>query len=99
MVGGLRHLEDAADVDDGLALGDQLLRGQLLRRSLRLELADDLLESVSDSFHAGVPGPVWPDEDSHSPWTDSQGLRHGHQSRRIGRSWQSGSLDPGSEIS
>jgi len=21
------------------------------------------------------PGPVWPDEDSHSPWTDSQGPR------------------------
>jgi hypothetical protein len=30
---------------------------------------------VADSFHGGVPGPVWPDEDSHSPWTDFQGPR------------------------
>jgi len=30
---------------------------------------------VAGSFHGGVPGPVWPDEDSHSPWTDSQGPR------------------------
>ena len=35
------------------------------------ELADDLLRGVTDSFHSGVPGPVWPDEDSHSAWTDS----------------------------
>jgi len=48
-------------------LGDQLLSG--------LELADDLLGCVAGSFHGEVPGPVWPDEDSHSAWTDSQGPR------------------------
>ena len=52
----LGHLNGAADVGDGLALGDQLLSG--------LELADDLLGCVADAFHGGVPGPVWPDEDS-----------------------------------
>ncbi len=35
VVGQLRHLDHAADVDDGLALGVQLLGGH--------ELADDLL--------------------------------------------------------
>ena len=64
----LRHLDDAADLDDGLALRDQLLSD--------LELADDLLGCVADAFHSEVPGPVWPDEDSHSPWTDYQGPRH-----------------------
>jgi len=68
VVGRLRHLDDAADVDDGLALGDQLLGG--------LELADDLLRRVPGAFHGRVPGPVWPDEDSHSPWTDLRGPRH-----------------------
>jgi len=67
VVGRLRHLDDAADVDDGLALGDQLLGG--------LELADDLLRRVPGAFHGRVPGPVWPDEDSHSPWTDLRGPR------------------------
>ncbi len=43
-------------------MGDQLLGG--------LELADDLLGCVSGAFHGEVLGPVWPDEDSHSPWTD-----------------------------
>jgi hypothetical protein len=43
-------------------LGDQLLSG--------FELADDLLGCVAGSFHGGVSGPVWPDEDSLSPWTD-----------------------------
>jgi hypothetical protein len=33
VVGGLRHLDDAAGVGDGLALGEQLLSGPLLRRS------------------------------------------------------------------
>jgi hypothetical protein len=53
--------------DDGLALGDQLLSG--------LELPDDLLGCVTGSFHGGVPGPAWPDEDSHSPlrWTGFSG--------------------------
>nr|WP_225323106.1 transposase [Synechococcus sp. RSCCF101] len=30
---------------------------------------------MADSFHGEVPGPVWPVEDSHSPWTDFQGPR------------------------
>jgi len=64
----LSHFDDTADLDDGLALGDQLLGG--------LELADDLLRCVSGAFHGEVPGPVWPDEDSHSPWTDFRGPRH-----------------------
>jgi len=42
VVGRLRHLDDAADVDDGLALGDQLLGG--------LELADDLIRRVPGAF-------------------------------------------------
>ena len=67
VVGRLRHLDDAADVGDGLALGDQLLGG--------LELADDLLSCVPGAFHGRVPGPVWPAEDSHSPWTDFRGPR------------------------
>ncbi len=65
MVGGLRDLQGFTDVDDGLAMGDQLLSG--------LALADDLLRCVAGSFHGGAPGPVWPDQDSHPPWTDSQG--------------------------
>jgi hypothetical protein len=36
---------------------------------------------VAGSFHGGVPGPVWPDEDSHSPWTDFRGPRQAN--RRI----------------
>jgi len=67
VVGRLRHLDHSADVGDGLALGDELLG--------RFELADDLLGCVAGSFHGGVPGPAWPDEDSHSPWTDFQGPR------------------------
>lgn len=63
----LRHLADTADLDDGLALGDQLFGG--------LELADDLLCCVPGPFHGEVPGPAWPDEDSHSPWTDCRGPR------------------------
>jgi len=61
VVSRLRHFDDTADLNDGLALGDQLLGG--------LELADDLLRIVPGAFHGEVPGPVWPDEDSHSPWT------------------------------
>ena len=67
VVGRLGDLNGAADVGDGLALGDQLISG--------LELADDLLGYVADAFHGEVPGPVWPDEDSHSPWTDLRGPR------------------------
>jgi hypothetical protein len=29
------------------------------------QLADDLLRCVPGAFHGEVPGPVWPDEDSH----------------------------------
>nr|WP_255440981.1 hypothetical protein [Synechococcus sp. HK01-R] len=62
VVGRLRHLDEAANLDDGLALGDQLLGG--------LELADDLLHRVPGPFHGEVPDPDWPDEPSHSPWTN-----------------------------
>jgi len=65
VTGGLRHLQCTADIGDGLALGQQLLSG--------FELTDDLLGCVAGSFRGGVPGPVWPDEDSHSPWTDWRG--------------------------
>jgi len=41
-----------------------------------LELADDLLRRVPGAFHGRVPGPDWPDEDSHSPWTGFRGPRH-----------------------
>ena len=47
VVGMLRHCDGAADIDDGLALGDQLLDG--------LELADDLLSRVPGAFHGRVP--------------------------------------------
>jgi len=39
----LRHLDDAADLDNGLALCDQLLGA--------LELADDLLRRMPGAFH------------------------------------------------
>jgi hypothetical protein len=63
VVGRLRHLDHVADVGDGLALGNQLLCRSLLRRSLRLELADDLLGCVPGAFHGRVPGLAWPDGD------------------------------------
>ena len=89
MVGRLRHLDDAADVGDGLALGDELLGGPLLlfekaspaEKPFGLQLADDLLCGVSGALHGGIPGPVWPVEDSHSPWTGYRGPRH-HQERQ-----------------
>jgi hypothetical protein len=65
MVGRLRHLDHPADVGDGLALVDQLL--------CCFELADDLFGCVPGAFHGRVPGPVWPDEDSHSPRADLPG--------------------------
>lgn len=61
VVGRLRHCDDAANAGEGLALSDQLISD--------FELADDPLGCVTNSFHGEVPGPVWPDEDSHSPWT------------------------------
>ena len=78
MVGRLRHSDHAADLSDGLALRNQLLGDSWLRRSLRLEHADDLLGCMPGAFHGEVPGPVWPDEDSHLPHTDSWGSRHNH---------------------
>ncbi len=65
MIGRLCDLDGAADIVNGFALSNQLLSG--------LELAHDLLGYVADSFPGGVPGPVWPDEGSDSPWTDFQG--------------------------
>lgn len=67
MVGRLGHLDGSADIGDSLPLSDELLSG--------LELSDDLLGRVADSFHGGVRGPVWPVEDSHSPWTAFRGPR------------------------
>jgi len=64
----LRHVDDTADVGDSLPLGDQLLRC--------FQLADDLLRRVPGAFHGQVPGPGWPAEDSHSPWSDFRGPRH-----------------------
>jgi len=66
--GRLGDLDDAADEEDGFALGDQLLSD--------LELADDQHGREADSFHGGAPDPAWMDEDSHSPWTDLRGPRH-----------------------
>ena len=43
-------LDGAADVVNGLALGDQLLSG--------FELTNDLIRCMADSFHGGVPGIV-----------------------------------------
>jgi len=67
VISRLRHPDDTADLNDGLALGDQLLR--------RFQLVDDLLRREPGAFHGQIPGPVWPDEDSHSLWTSFQGAR------------------------
>ena len=67
-IGRLCHLDDTADLDDGLALSDQLLNG--------LEQANDLLHPVLVALHDEVLGSVWPAEDSHSPWTAFQDPRH-----------------------
>ena len=56
-----------------LPWADQLLGG--------LELADDLFGCVPGAFHGRVPGPVWPDEASHSPWTDLRGPRQSQPNR------------------
>jgi hypothetical protein len=65
--------------------------GRRLRRSglgnqlvSRFELADVLLRCVAGAFHGGVPGPVWPEEHSHSSWTDFWGTRL-HVQQRIER--------------
>ncbi len=62
MIGRLHNLDHAVGVDDRLALGDQLVS--------RFEVADDLIECVTGSFHGGVPDTVWTDVDSHSPWSN-----------------------------
>ncbi len=59
VVGRLGDFQNTADIGNGLALDDQLI--------CSCELADDLLRRVTGSFHGGVPDPVWPDADSHSP--------------------------------
>jgi hypothetical protein len=50
-----------------LALDNQLVS--------RFQFVDDLHRCVVGSCHAGVSGPVWPDDDSQSPRTDSRGPR------------------------
>lgn len=54
----MRNLDGAANVENGLALGDQLVRS--------FDMANDLIGCVADSFHGGVPEPVRPDEGSHT---------------------------------
>ena len=73
MIRRLRPLDDTADVGDGLALDDQLLSS--------FQLADDLLHRVPGESHGEIPGPVWPDEDSHSPWPDLRGPRQWQSAR------------------
>jgi len=50
VVGRLRHLDDAAELDNGLALGDQLVSD--------LELGNDLFVRVPGPFHGEGTGPV-----------------------------------------
>jgi len=38
---------------------------------------------VAGSVHGRVPGQAWPDEDPHSPWTDSQGPRQVHPGKTL----------------
>jgi len=65
VAGRLDHFNDTADVGDALALGNQMLGG--------VELADDLFACMPGAFHGRVPGPVWPVDDSHSPWSGKEG--------------------------
>jgi len=41
----------------------------------RFELEDVLFGCMTGAFHGALPGPVWPYEVSHSPWTDFWGPR------------------------
>jgi hypothetical protein len=50
MIGGLRHLDDATNLDDPVILTKQQLG--------RLELSDDLLGCVHDAFHGRVSLPA-----------------------------------------
>jgi len=56
------------DIGDGLALDDQLFGS--------FQSLDYLPRRVPGAFHGEIPGPVWPYEDSHSPWTVLRGPRH-----------------------
>jgi len=64
----LRHFDDAADFDDGLALGDQLLGG--------FELTDDLLRHVPGAFRGEVPGQSARMRTLIRPGTTCGGARH-----------------------
>jgi hypothetical protein len=80
----LRHLDNSANVGDGLALGDQLIGGPLLlfekaspaQKPFGLELANELLRCMPGAFHGLVPGLDLPTEDFHSTWTGFRGPRH-----------------------
>ena len=50
------------------------MTGLMCGKQLDIRYAE-LLSCLKDSFHGEVLGPVWPDEDSHSPWTDFLGPR------------------------
>jgi len=65
VVGRLRHLDGTAGLDNSSTLYDQLLSGR--------ELEDDLFRRVPAVFDDRDPTPVWPVENSHSPWTISEG--------------------------
>jgi hypothetical protein len=67
VVGRMGNLEGAADFSNRLVIGNELIS--------RFELADDLLRCVAVSFQGGVPAPLWPDWDSHLPWTNLLGQR------------------------
>jgi len=43
-----------------------------------------LLRRVPGPFHGRVPGLVWPDEDSHSPWTSFRGPRQDQRGQGLG---------------
>lgn len=58
------------------SLDDQLIRALLLRRSLRLEPAENLQRCAPDPFHSGVPSPIWSGEASRFSCTN---LREPHQ--------------------
>jgi len=76
VVGGQEDLENSAGVHNCLGLSKPLVS--------RFELANDLFRSVPGSLRGEVPGPVWPDEDSQSPWNTSKGPRHASKPRAGG---------------
>jgi len=68
VVGGLEGHESSAGVRNCMALNKQMIS--------RFELADDLFGYVPGAIHVDVPDPVWPVEDSRSPWTVFWGPRN-----------------------